>query len=298
MKKVIYTLSDPRDINNIRYIGITKNTLERRLIQHISDAKCRINCNRHLFNFIRNILKNELIPHIEFLEEVSESDCENFEIYYIYQFRAWGFDLVNTSEGGRMGGVKKHTLETKEKIKESLRNKSKEWHEMRLEKIKLSRTGFKHTEESKKKISKNNKKPMLGKHPSAETRKKMSLAQKEKKISEKTLERLKTMNIGRKMSKSSSEKRWATLRKNGYSVSEETKKRLSDSSEKRRKAVLQYDMNKNLINIHLSIRDASRNTNINKSSISQSCNKKVKFSSGFIWRFEDDKNPWEIPLKG
>ena len=39
MELKIYTLSSTRDINNIRYVGKTKQKLNRRLCQHLSAAK-------------------------------------------------------------------------------------------------------------------------------------------------------------------------------------------------------------------------------------------------------------------
>lgn len=43
MELKIYTLSSTRDINNIRYVGKTKQKLNRRLCQHLSAAKINQN---------------------------------------------------------------------------------------------------------------------------------------------------------------------------------------------------------------------------------------------------------------
>ena len=45
----IYTLSSTRNLNDIRYVGKTIQTLKRRLFTHIADAK-RAKKNEYLYN--------------------------------------------------------------------------------------------------------------------------------------------------------------------------------------------------------------------------------------------------------
>ncbi len=154
----IYTLSHPIT-NEIRYIGMTKSTLKVRLSNHIIDTKRE---NTRKANWIKSLLKINLKPFIEELDF-----CENWkdgcklEIYWISQFKTWGFDLTNHSEGGDgiIGYVK-----TQEQ---------REAHSKRM-KIHFS-------------DPKNNK--FLGKHHSEESKKLISLANKGKKKSEKFKQR-------------------------------------------------------------------------------------------------------------
>ena len=52
------------------------------------------------------------------------------------------------------------------------------------------------------------------------------------------------------------------------------------------KKVYQYDKNKNLISIYLSIQDASRKTGINYTLISRCCNGYLNTVHNYIWKFE------------
>jgi len=94
----IYSISLKSNPNNIVYIGKTNGFLKYRLNKHIAKAK---NAKQHKFsNWIKKQLKlnNEII--IELVEEVNDSDWEQSEIYWIAQFKAWGFNLKNVDLGG------------------------------------------------------------------------------------------------------------------------------------------------------------------------------------------------------
>lgn len=93
----IYTLADP-ETNIIRYIGKTKESLNNRLSKHINDSK---KANNRRCNWIKKLTKAGLKPKIEILETLENNkQCSWAEIYWISQFKTWGFDLINTTEGG------------------------------------------------------------------------------------------------------------------------------------------------------------------------------------------------------
>lgn len=93
----IYTLSHPIT-NEIRYIGKTKFSLEKRLkYGHLRDLN---KYNNKRVNWIKSLKSLGLEPKIELLEEVSKDQWINSEIYWISQFKAWGFRLVNMTDGG------------------------------------------------------------------------------------------------------------------------------------------------------------------------------------------------------
>lgn len=109
----IYTLTDPQN-KAIRYVGKTNN-LKNRLKTHISEAE---KVKTHKNNWIKSLTINNLKPIIEILDIVYENDnWEIIEKYWISQFKTWGFDLVNNSEGGENPPIlKSHSEETKQKL--------------------------------------------------------------------------------------------------------------------------------------------------------------------------------------
>lgn len=123
MKKIIvYTLTDPRD-NLIKYVGVTHRP-KRRLYEHLNDSE--------------NNLKSAWIKRLQILglvpiyDEIDVTDIDNFswvEQYWISQLRTWGFPLKNMTEGGEgsygtipwnkgLKGVFKHSEESKNKMSE------------------------------------------------------------------------------------------------------------------------------------------------------------------------------------
>lgn len=94
----IYILKDPIT-KEIRYLGITKNPLNVRLNGHIHD--CKHKKPTHKINWIKSLLKLELRPIIELLEEVDDVIAFDMEIYWIYQLKSWGFNLTNSTNGGK-----------------------------------------------------------------------------------------------------------------------------------------------------------------------------------------------------
>jgi hypothetical protein len=94
---LIYTLSNPLTGNPF-YIGRTTK-LSARLCGHILDAT---NYKSKKGDIIRNIANTGLKPTIEEVDRIEckskldEKRANDLEEYWINQFRAWGFDLVNT----------------------------------------------------------------------------------------------------------------------------------------------------------------------------------------------------------
>jgi predicted GIY-YIG superfamily endonuclease len=98
----IYSLSDP-DTNEVRYIG-KANNLKYRLWAHIHEAKHNLR-NQHKCNWIKTLLDKDKKPVIDIIEEVSMDDWQAREIYWISQFTAWGFNLINKTKGGECGVI-------------------------------------------------------------------------------------------------------------------------------------------------------------------------------------------------
>lgn len=100
----IYTLEDPRN-NEIRYIGKTNN-INIRYSNHKVEKH-----NTHKCNWIRVLKRNNLVPIIEVLDIIKESEWRFWERYYISLFKSWGFRLTNKTEGGddcsQLGDIRK-----------------------------------------------------------------------------------------------------------------------------------------------------------------------------------------------
>lgn len=104
----IYTLSDP-NTGEIRYIGQTTSVLSKRLTDHIASARKGKN---YLHNWIKSV---NYSPIIELLED--NAVWNESEIYWIEQFRQWGFRLVNSTKGG--DGILGHKFTTESRLKMS-----------------------------------------------------------------------------------------------------------------------------------------------------------------------------------
>lgn len=93
----IYYLNSSDDIT-IKYIGLTKNTLKRRLNGHLYCSKNNLKKS----NWIKSVLnKNEKII-INLLEDniLTLEEAYIKEIYYIEKYKKLGLDLKNLSNGG------------------------------------------------------------------------------------------------------------------------------------------------------------------------------------------------------
>jgi group I intron endonuclease len=98
---LIYSLKCPLT-EHIRYVGQTKQKLEKRFSNHIWESKKNKKSYSHKDNWIRKLLKVGLEPIIEIIEYV-ESDL-NFalerEMFWIKEFKKLGYNLVNATDGG------------------------------------------------------------------------------------------------------------------------------------------------------------------------------------------------------
>jgi group I intron endonuclease len=123
---------------------------------------------------------------------------------------------------------------------------------------------------------------------SDETRKKMSDSAKNRAFKLVLSEETKTL-ISEKTKKrfeSESEREKLRISNRRYEDSKTEEQKINDILIQNPKKVYQYDKNMNFISEYISIRDAERKTNINRSNISKCCMNKVKSAGGFIWRYE------------
>ena len=100
MKKIyIYSLKDP-ETDEVRYIGKTTN-INKRLRAHITRSKTN---TYHSARWIKSLINKGLKPNIELVEECTESNWVEREKFWISYYRE-RFDLTNILDGGE-GGFK------------------------------------------------------------------------------------------------------------------------------------------------------------------------------------------------
>src|SRR6476620_3006053 len=123
----IYALSEPVT-GELRYVGQTALTLENRLKSHTWDST--LAHKNHRTKWLKKLISQGLLPIIELLEEVSESEANDAERFWITQFKALGCRLINVQEGG-IGwtrGQKRpglHTPESRAKTSKALKGRKK-----------------------------------------------------------------------------------------------------------------------------------------------------------------------------
>lgn len=167
----IYTLKHP-DTLEVRYVGKTVRSLSRRLGNHIANAKGNKH-NKHLSNWILNILKENKKPIIELLETCQSGIWQEREQYWISQFP----NLINlTAEA--------------------------------IEKIRQSKIGTKHSIEFRKAMSKR----LKGVPLSEEHKSKIGLANKGRRASESTRKKLSESHKGISQSEESKRKRSESIK--------------------------------------------------------------------------------------
>lgn len=116
----IYALVDPRT-SGIRYIGKADDP-ERRLRQHVDQSK---RGKYHRACWIRTLLSSGLLPVIQIVDEVLQTEWQSVEAAYIEYFINDGCDLVNGTPGGEgFGSGERHPMfgkpvsqETKAKLR-------------------------------------------------------------------------------------------------------------------------------------------------------------------------------------
>lgn len=94
----IYALKCP-ETGAIRYIGKTYD-LNKRFAQHLGSSK-----KDHRACWIHSLKSRGLVPIMETIDEVAESEWQALEAAYIEYFLEQGCDLVNATPGGESNPI-------------------------------------------------------------------------------------------------------------------------------------------------------------------------------------------------
>lgn len=153
-----YTLSSTRNLEDIRYVGKTIQSLKRRLQAHICDAKRAAKrgykWNKD-WNWINYELANGFEIKIEYLDELNVSnkdDWEWLETYWIHQLKAWGFLLNNMTDGG--DGNKNQIFNSESLKKRSNKLKGRKRSQAEKDAISKGKKGVKLSEAHKNNVRK------------------------------------------------------------------------------------------------------------------------------------------------
>jgi len=246
MMVYIYCLKCP-DTNNVRYVGKTINSLERRLNKHMAESSLAAQ-NNHRTNWLRSLKNENKMPIIELLEIVAENTkWEDRERAWIALFKKNGAKLINSNDGGDGQHGRILSQQTKNKISKSLMGHSVS--EETRNKKRLKKLGSIWSEESKAKISRLHK----GRKRPKETGAKISKALKGIKRSEEFKKRISQRQLGRIATN--------------------------------KKEIEQFNKNMNKIKRYTSITEASRETNISHSAIINCLKGLSKSSGGYVWKY-------------
>ena len=147
--KYIYCLRDPTTLE-ARYIGATNNP-KRRLSEHMTSDR-RENLSKTLW--IESLSKVKPIPEV--LEEASDDNWKDREIFWISYAKYIGWPILNINSGGGLNSEEVKLKISKSHIGLLLGRKLTEEH-----KAKISALGRHHSEDTRRRISESNIKTKL-----------------------------------------------------------------------------------------------------------------------------------------
>jgi hypothetical protein len=97
-----------------KYVGITSGDLNKRLVKHMHDIKRESCKNKHKKNWLSKYRDSIIIEQIDTAVDIY--DLKQKEILYIKKYKDIGIDLVNATNGGDGSYGFKHSEETIKKI--------------------------------------------------------------------------------------------------------------------------------------------------------------------------------------
>lgn len=157
----IYTLSCPKS-GLVRYVGQTTN-VQKRFALHLFHSK-NGRATTYKEKWINTLVNSGQKPVLEIVWEGSPSLLDRKEFEFIALYKAFGAKLTNATLGGTTTRGRVCSEETKRKLSEMFKGKCLRPPISDAERLAISirQKGFKHTEESKRRVSESKKgKPSL-----------------------------------------------------------------------------------------------------------------------------------------
>lgn len=227
---VIYTLSDPRTPDTVRYVGITHGTLEDRLKTHIYLSRTG-KLRTHTVYWIRSLLRDGVEPLIKVIDGGIGSGWEASEVGWIAWYKEQGSNLTNHTAGGEESVGRPNSPETRAKIR--VAKLGKKLSPEHRAKIALAGLGRKPSPETRAKLSASK----LGNNPSSEARAKISAAHLGRKHSPEARANMASAHLGKKRSAATCAKMSEALRESWKTrerlVSSESREKMSKSGKAR-----------------------------------------------------------------
>jgi group I intron endonuclease len=252
-------------INNKIYIGSAVN-IKNRWARHIGDLSRK---EHHSIKLQRSYDKHGIDSFkFEIIEECSKENLIIIEQHYIDLFDTYNNGYNCSPIAGNTLGFK-HSEESKKKMSIS-RKGLNTWSK-----------GSKSSDETKRKLSIAGK----GRKHTSESKNKISKSKMGHKVTKKTRKKLRIANTGQKRSQET------ILKMKNKVVSEETKKKMSakhtgrNNSKYNPTPVLQFDVNDNLIKEWQDLFSLNE-TEFNPKSVSKVCRGESKTHIGYKWKFK------------
>lgn len=196
----VYGLVDPRD-GQLRYVGVTRVSPEKRLLAHLRDAK-QSKEQSHRIHWLRSLLNQGITPEVFVIEE-NPSDWKEAEPFWINYFKSIGANLVNSGGGGpgpwespSAPGLEEFRKIVSQKLKGNKNGAGRKLSSEQKEQLRQINLGHTVSEETRRKIAKGGEKRKgrptwnkglhggywTGRHLPEEIREKISKTRKEKRI--------------------------------------------------------------------------------------------------------------------
>jgi hypothetical protein len=215
---------------------------------------------------------------MEIIDEVPTSEWKFWEKYYISLFKSWGFILINKNNGG--GGITKQKVSSKNLISFKMKGKNN-WSTGGYNKksvLQFDLNGnllnkYISAEEAKRKTNINNIHGCcLGKHKTVGG----YIWFYEKDYNKDILKS--------KMYLSKTHGNLFKLKNKEHSL--KIKKAVTETNKKKRKSILQYDLDGNFIKEWEYIREAAKELKLNPSGISNNIAGRIKYCGKWVWKLK------------
>lgn len=236
---VIYTLSDPRIPETVRYVGITHGTIRKRLGTHIFLARKGVLHTRTV-HWIQFLLAGGVEPVLKVIDNGVGPGWEASERYWITWHRERGFGLTNHTSGGQGSLGHPCSLETRAKLRAAkLGRRLSPEHRAKIGAAGLGRKPGPETR-AKLRVSK------LGNNPSPETRAKISAANSGRKHSLEARVKMSAVQRGKRRSPETCAKMSEAIRKSWESrervFSPAARAKMSEAGKARWEKIRQIDL--------------------------------------------------------